>query len=89
MSGENGEKNESITIKIRDQAGDQIFFKVKQTTKMSKIIGAYAKRRGLSKDNLRFLVDGERVKEEETVKTLELDDGDQLDVVLQQVGGSF
>ena len=54
---------------------------------MSKIFNAYAKRKGVSPEQLRFLVDGERVAPEETVKTMELDDQDQLDVLLQQVGG--
>ena len=38
----------------------------------------YAKRKGVDIASLRFLVDGERVQGEDTPKTLELDDQDQI-----------
>ena len=34
-----------------------------------------------------FLLDGTRIKPEDTPKMLELSDGDQIDVVLPAVGG--
>ena len=32
---------DSITIRVKDAAGDEMFFKVKKTTKMEKIFSAY------------------------------------------------
>jgi len=77
-----------ITLKVRDQAGEVMFFKVKRNTEMRKIFDAYAQRLGVQAKNLRFTLDGERLKEGDTPKMLELQDEDQIDVFLDQVGGS-
>lgn len=44
-------------------------------------------RKGISAGSLRFLLDGQRIKADDTPKMLELEEGDQIDVVLDQVGG--
>jgi small ubiquitin-related modifier len=60
---------------------------VKKSTKMSKIFDAYGQRRGLQATALRFMLDGERVLPDNTPKMLELEDDDQIDVMLEVVGG--
>jgi small ubiquitin-related modifier len=65
-----------------------MFFKVKKTTKMEKILSAYAQRRGVALTSLRFMLDGTRIKETDTPKMLELDDNDQIDVMLEALGGN-
>ena len=55
---------------------------------MEKVFNAYAQRRGVAAGSLRFLLDGTRVTGDQTPKMLELEDGDQVDAVLEQVGGS-
>eukprot|EP01041_Mallomonas_annulata_P009589 gene9589-19931_t len=82
---ENG--GEAITLRVKDQTGEEMFFKVKKTTKMSKIFDAYASRRGIAANALRFMIDGERIQPENTPKMLELDENDQIDVMLETVGG--
>lgn len=82
-----GEEDQTITIRVRDQTGEEMFFKVKKTTKMSKIFDAYASRRGLTSGSLRFMLDGERVTPDQNPKMLELEDNDQIDVMLETVGG--
>lgn len=77
-----------ITLKVRDQAGEVMFFKVKKSTEMRKIFDAYAQRLGVNSRNLKFTLDGERLKDTDTPKMLELTDEDQIDVFLDQVGGS-
>lgn len=52
---------ENITVKVKDQTGDEMQFRVKKTTKMQKIFDAYAQRRGITAASLRFLLDGERI----------------------------
>ena len=54
---------------------------------MSKIFEAYAQRRGLQANSLRFTVDGERIQGDTTPKFMELEENDQIDVVLEQLGG--
>ena len=63
-------------------------FKIKKSTKMSKVFKAYASRKGVEEGSLRFLLDGERISETDTPKMLELEDEDQIDCVLAQVGGA-
>jgi len=83
-----GETNEPITIRVKDQTGEETMFKIKKSTKMSKVFNAYAGRKGVEPASLRFLLDGERIGPDETPKMLELEDEDQIDCVLAQVGGS-
>ena len=78
-----------ITITVRDAAGTEVQFKVKKTTKFEKIFGAYAQRLGINTSSLRFVLDGNRVTGDQTPKMLEMEDGDQLDVRIEQVGGYF
>ena len=52
-----------------------------------KVFEAYANRKGVDVGALRFLLDGERISETASPKMLELEDEDQIDCVLQQLGG--
>ena len=81
------EGGETITLRVKDQTGEETFFKVKKSTKMDEVFNAYASRKGVDKSALRFLVDGERIGTDATPKTLDLEDQDQIDVVLEQTGG--
>ena len=83
-----GDTNEPITIRVKDQTGEETMFKIKKSTKMSKVFTAYAQRKGVDQGSLRFLLDGERISETDTPKMLELEDEDQIDCVLAQVGGA-
>ena len=78
---------ETISLKVKDQNGTEVQFRVKKTTKMEKIFVAYANRKGISIDQIRFQLDGERVNPNQTPKMLELEDGDQIDCVVEQTGG--
>ena len=82
--GEEDGKAGAITVRVRDQVGEEMMFKVKKDTKMLKIFEAYSKRRGVSTDSLRFTLDGERIEADSTPKLLELEDNDQIDVLLRQ-----
>mmetsp|Transcript_21453 Transcript_21453/g.46788 ORF Transcript_21453/g.46788 Transcript_21453/m.46788 type:complete len:100 (-) Transcript_21453:254-553(-) len=88
MAEEAGAETEQLTIRIKDGNGEETQFKIKKATKMGKVFKAYAERKGISQSSLRFLLDGDRVQDDQTAKMLELEDGDQIDAVLEQVGGS-
>ena len=64
-----------------------MFFKIKKTTRMSKVFETYAQRKGIQAQSLRFLLDGERIQGDNTPKMLEMEDQDQIDAVLEQTGG--
>ena len=55
---------------------------------MAKVFDTYAQRKGIQTNSLRFLLDGDRVMPEQTPKMLEMEDQDQIDVMLEQTGGS-
>ena len=54
---------------------------------MEKVFSTYAQRKGVQVNSLRFLLDGERIDPSSTPKQLELDDQDQIDCMLEQMGG--
>lgn len=70
------------------QNGDNVQFKVKKDTKFKKIFKAYAASKGIDVSSLRFLLDGDAIGADQTPKMLEMEDGDQIDCMLEQTGGA-
>ena len=54
---------------------------------MDKVFKAYAQRKGVQQSSLRFLLDGERINPQDTPESLDLEDQDQIDCLLEQFGG--
>jgi len=48
---------------------------------------AYCQRQGLSNNQCRFIFDGERIKDDDSPETLEMENGDEIDVMVEQTGG--
>ncbi|EMD31163.1 hypothetical protein CERSUDRAFT_89277 [Gelatoporia subvermispora B] len=80
--------NAPINIKVLTQTGEEVFFKIKRNTKLSKLQGAYASKVGKDVGSIRFLYDGARINDDDTPATLEMEDNDTIDVMVEQVGGS-
>ena len=81
----------SLNIRICDQTGERTFYKVKYTTKFDKIFNKYATCKGVAVTSLRFLYDGQRVRGDETpgkcgTPPVCMEDGDQIDCMLEQGG---
>lgn len=77
-----------INIKVKDDSGAETAFKLKRTTTLKKLMDAYAQQHGKTPDALRFFTsDGTRVQADHTPDFLDLEDGDLLDVHIQQLGG--
>ena len=74
-----------FTIRIKDQNGEETMFKVKRTTKLEKVFNAYAWRKGVHVNELRFFLDGQPVNFDDTPEIVELEDDDQIDCMLQQL----
>ena len=73
-------KDESLNIRLHKvPEGDETFFKVKTTTKLQRVFDAYATARYPGRD-LRFLLDGERLRGDQTPEDVDMEDGDQIDV---------
>ena len=82
-----GEAPETLTVNVKLNA-TETKFKVKLTTTMNKIFRAFAKQHKLDVGSLKFIFDGERVMPEDTPKSLELEEGGQIDCFMQHEGGS-
>lgn len=75
-----------INLKVSDGTAE-IFFKIKKTTPMKRLMEAFCKRQGKSMESLRFLIDGTRVSPDNTPEDLDLEDGDVIEAHREQVGG--
>ncbi len=76
----------TITIRVRDQTGEATYFRLNTSTMMERVFNTYATRKGVSVQALRFLLDGSVVNTDDTPASLELEDGDQIDTMLEQQG---
>ncbi|KAG6832112.1 hypothetical protein H0H87_002751 [Tephrocybe sp. NHM501043] len=68
------EDNGTINIKVVSSTGEEVFFKIKRSTKLSKLQGAYANKVGKDVSSIRFLYDGSRINEEDTPTSLDMED---------------
>ncbi|GBE86053.1 Ubiquitin-like protein pmt3/smt3 [Sparassis crispa] len=82
------EANAPINIKVATQTGEEVFFKIKRNTKLSKLQGAYAAKVGKDVSSIRFLYDGNRINDDDTPASLDMEDNDTIDVMVEQVGGT-
>lgn len=69
-----------INIKVKDQNENEVFFKIKRQTKLSKVFTAYCSRQSIERANVRFLLDGTRVNDNDTPDSLEMEEGDMIEV---------
>jgi len=84
----NNEANsEYIKLRVVGQDSNEIHFKVKLTTQMSKLKKSYSERVGVTMSSLRFLFDGKRINDTDTPKCLEMENDDVIEVYQEQQGG--
>ena len=76
-----------INLKVSDGTAE-IFFRIKKTTPMKRLMEAFCNRQGKTMESLRFLMDGTRVEPDNTPGELDLEDGDVIEAHREQVGGS-
>ena len=84
---ESSQSDEKLDLKVSDSHGALTHFKVKKTTKFRKILTAYASKAGIEKRAIRLMVDGERVNLEQCPGDLDMENGDQIDAMVEQQGG--
>lgn len=78
--------NEFISIGIKYYLDDTKMFKIRKTERLGEVFRSFAERKGVDRDNLRFLLFGETVGDEDTSASLELEEGDYFDCFLPQGG---
>lgn len=79
-------QTEHLNIKVTD-GNNEVFFKIKRSTQLKKLMDAFCERQGKDKKTVRFLFDGQRVNDGDSPDTLEMADGDTLEVHQEQIGG--
>jgi small ubiquitin-related modifier len=65
-----------ISIKVKDQSGGEIVFKIKPSTKFGRVWDAYCQKKAWDVGQVRFVFDGERLKPEQTPEEIGMEDGD-------------
>jgi len=85
--GDGGEL-QYIKLKVVGQDQNEVHFRVKLTTQMGKLKKSYADRIGVATNSLRFLFDGRRIDDQDTPKSLEMENDDVIEVYTEQVGGN-
>jgi len=79
---------EHLNIKVTDN-NNEVFFKIKRTTALKKLMDAFCDRQGKMPNTVRFLFDGTRVNPTDTPDTLDMADGNTLEVHQEQIGGNI
>ncbi|KKY39718.1 putative ubiquitin family protein [Diaporthe ampelina] len=79
---------EHLTIKVTDNNVNELTFKIKKYTQLKKLMGAFCERHGKAFDTVRFFSEGVRLVGHETPESLEMQDGDIIEVYYQQAGGN-
>ena len=89
VDGTVGGNDENINISVADQSGGApVQFRIKNTTPFRKLMDAYCKKLGLSKQAVRFTYDGRRLQDYDVPKACGVQDGDEIDVFQEQQGGT-
>ena len=81
-------ETEYIKLKVVEDS-NEIHFRVKMTTAMGKLKKSYSERVGASITSLRFLFDGNRINDDETPKSLEMEQDDVIEVYQEQTGSGI
>ena len=68
-----------VNLKVKGQDGCFVYFKIKKTTALKKLMEAYCARQGLEMSSICFLFDRMRVCETQTPAELDMEDGDVID----------
>jgi len=82
------EAEQPMKISVVSQDGQVIEFKIKKTTPFRKLMSAYCDRTKLAQNTVRFTFDGSRINDSDTPKSMDMEDGDTIEVFTQQTGGS-
>jgi hypothetical protein len=84
---EDDDRPKLLSVKVKDQQENELFFKIKATTKLGKVFDSYCQRQEVDRRSVRFLLEGIRIQDDETPEMLEIEDGDMIQCVLEQTGG--
>eukprot|EP00959_Pyramimonas_sp_CCMP1952_P072881 1523119-Pyramimonas_sp.AAC.1 len=73
---------------IRNGAGCVSYHTISALTRALRIFTAFCEKRGIAKENSRFVFDGKRLNGHQTPQDYDMEDEDCIEVFLEQVGGN-
>jgi Ubiquitin-2 like Rad60 SUMO-like len=85
-ASDDGDRGPTLIIRVRDQGLGTTRFRVQRTAPMGDVFAAYARLKGVNVGSIRFLLDGDVIRAHETPVSLELEDGDEIDTIIEQAG---
>lgn len=78
-------ENEKMRIKVKDQNGCESSFAIRRCYKLSTIINKYASMNGIGAEHLYFVLNGEKIRCEDTALELGLKNQDELHIIHEQL----
>ena len=78
---------EKITLKVKLIDGSEVFFKLKKSTQLRKLMDAYCDRVGVAINSVDFFYGVFRISANHTPDQLNIKDGDEIHAVTKQQGG--
>jgi len=72
---------------VPQEGGESIDIKAKRSTKIERLIAAWAEQKRVSAQSIRLAFEGRRLQPNQTLAETGVEENDQLDVFLEQLGG--
>ncbi|CAL4973087.1 unnamed protein product [Urochloa decumbens] len=83
-----GDSADLITIKVQSQNAGDVFFRVKRNLRLRRLMDMYCGKQSLDPKVVKFIgPEGRHIRAEQTPDEVGLEDGDAIDVWLDQQGG--
>ncbi|KIY73306.1 ubiquitin-like protein [Cylindrobasidium torrendii FP15055 ss-10] len=76
-----------LNLHIQNDGGEKITVAAKRDTKFAKIFSAAEKRWGKDAGTFKFTYEGARIRPEQTLGDVGIEDDDTIDAHLEQLGG--
>ncbi|KAK9288124.1 hypothetical protein L1049_016572 [Liquidambar formosana] len=83
------DESATVNLKVKGQDGRELFFRIKRNTQLSKLLTAYCDRLQLEYKAMQFFYNGNRFSAKKTPDQLHMEDGDEIDATMHQLGGGY
>jgi small ubiquitin-related modifier len=82
-------KSDHINIRVVSQDKGEVYFKIRKTTPLRKLMTAYCEKQGIALNSTRFMFDDKRLNPEHTAEQAHLENDDLIEAFHEQQGGSL
>ncbi|KAI8538069.1 hypothetical protein RHMOL_Rhmol09G0073000 [Rhododendron molle] len=77
----------TLSVKVKSQDGIEVFFSIKRSTVLKKLLVAYCQKRNFDYKTMEFLYNGDRFSHNRSAEDLNMDEEDEIDAMWHQEGG--